>query len=160
MPRNFNSHAWDMIGAGMAHWFAPPLPPNRTCGVPAYSSPVGALLLFRRREVLPVPDQDCRARVCQRMLPASRGSRHRLRSCRAATNPLHLVYPSPELRRFSSHALLSPRNSPSCRPSLHRHDPASLRAPELFPALVLPTACLLCDGGSDSPAAALRRLRA
>ena len=29
------------IGVGTAHWIAPPHPPNRTCGSPAYGSPVG-----------------------------------------------------------------------------------------------------------------------
>ena len=29
------------IGVGKAHWFEPPLPPNRTGGSPAYGSPVG-----------------------------------------------------------------------------------------------------------------------
>ena len=30
-----------VIGVGRGHWFGLPLPPNRTCGSPAYGSPVG-----------------------------------------------------------------------------------------------------------------------
>ena len=37
-PRERREH----IGVGTAHWFAPPLPPNRTCGFPASGSPVGS----------------------------------------------------------------------------------------------------------------------
>ena len=32
-----------MIGVGKAHWFEPPLPPNRTCGSPASGSPVSGV---------------------------------------------------------------------------------------------------------------------
>jgi len=32
-----------LIGVGKDHWLDPPLPPNRTCGSPAYGSPVGGL---------------------------------------------------------------------------------------------------------------------
>ena len=35
------SRAKDCIGVGTVHWFAPPLPPNRTGGSPASGSPVG-----------------------------------------------------------------------------------------------------------------------
>ena len=35
----------DTIGVEVAHWFAPPLPPNRTCGSPASGSPVGGFTL-------------------------------------------------------------------------------------------------------------------
>lgn len=31
----------DFIGVETAHWFAPPLPPNRTCGFPASGFPTG-----------------------------------------------------------------------------------------------------------------------
>ena len=31
------------IGVGKAHWFEPPLPPNRTCGSPASGSPVSGV---------------------------------------------------------------------------------------------------------------------
>ncbi len=30
----------ELIGVGKAHWFEPPLPPNRACGSPAHGSPV------------------------------------------------------------------------------------------------------------------------
>ena len=33
-----------LIGVETAHWFALPLPPNRTCGSPASGSPVSKLL--------------------------------------------------------------------------------------------------------------------
>ncbi len=33
----------EMIGVGKAHWFEPPLPPNRTCGSPASGSPVSGV---------------------------------------------------------------------------------------------------------------------
>jgi hypothetical protein len=31
------------IGVGTAHWFVPPLPPNRAGGSPAHGSPLGGL---------------------------------------------------------------------------------------------------------------------
>lgn len=38
------------IGVGTVHWFAPPLPPNRTGGSPASGSPVGGFTLARTEE--------------------------------------------------------------------------------------------------------------
>ena len=37
------SQAGKVIGVGKAHWFEPPLPPNRTCGSPASGSPVSGV---------------------------------------------------------------------------------------------------------------------
>jgi len=36
-----------LIGVGTIHWFASPLPPNRTGGFPASGSPVGGFTSLR-----------------------------------------------------------------------------------------------------------------
>ena len=47
------------IEVGMAHWLAPPLPPNRTCGFPASGSPVSSFYLLRGRLPRPRALRNC-----------------------------------------------------------------------------------------------------
>ena len=42
-PTSAMSPVGEEIGVGKAHWFEPPLPPNRTCGSPASGSPVSGV---------------------------------------------------------------------------------------------------------------------
>ena len=113
------------IEVGMGHWFAPPPPPNRTCGSPASGSPVVALTGSFLTDLI----TGCRHVVCPCGLwPATPDDAYPDTPCRGFCDPRLLRR---VLLALAGNADTVQTGRPSghgstpCRPSLHRNYPAS-----------------------------------